>query len=41
MNKAVGDLVNVHMPGGEEEIEVMSISYPGQSGKIPPPVKLG
>ena len=36
MNKAVGDLVNVHMPGGEEEIEVMSISYPDQSGKNTP-----
>jgi transcription elongation factor GreB len=36
MNKAVGDLVNVHMPSGEEEIEVMSISYPDQSGKITP-----
>ena len=41
MNKAIGDLVNVHMPGGEEEIEVMSISYPDQLGEIPPPVKLG
>ncbi len=36
MNKAVGDLVNVHMPGGEEEIEVMSISYPDQLGKNAP-----
>ena len=36
MNKAVGDLVNVHMPGGEEEIEVMSISYPDQLGKNTP-----
>ena len=41
MNKAVGDLVNVYMPGGEEEIEVMNISYPDQLGIIPPPVKLG
>ena len=28
IKKAVGDLVNVQTPGGEEELEVMSISYP-------------
>ena len=28
MNKTVGALVNVQTPGGEEELEVISISYP-------------
>jgi transcription elongation factor GreB len=28
MNKTVGALVVVHTPGGEEELEVMDISYP-------------
>jgi len=28
MSKTVGDLVNVHTPGGEDELEVLSISYP-------------
>ena len=28
MNKTLGDLVNVHTPGGEDELEVQAISYP-------------
>ena len=28
LEKAVGDLVAVHTPGGEEELEILSISYP-------------
>ncbi|NQV48421.1 MAG: transcription elongation factor GreB [Rhodospirillaceae bacterium] len=32
MNKAAGDLVGVQTPGGEEELEVMGISYPDHSG---------
>ncbi len=32
MNKTVGALVNVKTPGGEEELEVVSISYPEADG---------
>ena len=28
MKKAVGDLVIVHTPGGEDELEILAISYP-------------
>lgn len=28
MKKAVGDLVNVETPGGEDELEILAISYP-------------
>jgi len=31
MNKTVGALVNVQTPGGEEELEVISISYLDQA----------